>query len=104
MSVKLLTELHWQFLSLKGGCTGSSESRRVLEIRCGGSNHIQIRMYMSESISLFPTSFLNLMPKPHFQVLIIYGPVLKKPAHENLVLTAVTHRCSGKAHVSLHIC
>ena len=26
MSVKLLTEHHLEFLSLKGGCTGSSES------------------------------------------------------------------------------
>ena len=29
MSVKLLTELHLEFLSLKGGCTGSSESPLV---------------------------------------------------------------------------
>ena len=29
MSVKLLTEQHLEFLSLKGGLTGSSESRLV---------------------------------------------------------------------------
>ena len=29
MSVKLLTEHHFQYLSLKGGCTGSSESMGV---------------------------------------------------------------------------
>ena len=29
MSVKLLTEQHLEFLSLKGGCTGSSESTLV---------------------------------------------------------------------------
>ena len=29
MSVKLLTEHHLEFLSLKGGCTGSSESALV---------------------------------------------------------------------------
>ena len=29
LSVKLLTEHHFRFLSLKGGCTGSSESTRV---------------------------------------------------------------------------
>ena len=38
MSVKLLTEYHLEFLSLKGGCTGSSESTRqnatLLEISC----------------------------------------------------------------------
>ena len=42
-SVKLLTEQHLEFLSLKGGCTGSSESTQVcqnatlLEITCRGS-------------------------------------------------------------------
>ena len=29
MSVRLLTEHHLEFLSLKGGCTGSSESTLV---------------------------------------------------------------------------
>ena len=29
MTVKLLTEHHLEFLSLKGGCTGSSESTLV---------------------------------------------------------------------------
>ena len=41
MTVKLLTEHHLEFLSLKGGCTGSSESTHVnatlLEITCHGS-------------------------------------------------------------------
>ena len=44
MSVKLLTEHHLEFLSLKGGCTGSSESTLVKmphcwnQISCHGSN------------------------------------------------------------------
>ena len=41
MSVKLLTEHHLEFLSLKGGCTGLSESTLVkmplLKIICHGS-------------------------------------------------------------------
>ena len=42
MSVKLLTEQHLEFLSLKGGYTGSSESTLVkipncLDITCHGS-------------------------------------------------------------------
>ena len=42
MIVKLLTEHHLEFLSLKGGCTGSSESTDVknatlFEISCQGS-------------------------------------------------------------------
>ena len=43
MTRKLLTEHHLEFLSLEGGCTGSSESILVknatlLEITCHGSN------------------------------------------------------------------
>ena len=43
MSVELLTEHHLEFLSLKGGCRGLSESTLVknatlLEISCLGSN------------------------------------------------------------------
>ena len=34
MNVKLLTEHHLEFLSLKGGCTGSSESRLVKMPHC----------------------------------------------------------------------
>ena len=34
MSVKLLTEHHLEFLSLKGGCTGSSESTLVKIPHC----------------------------------------------------------------------
>ena len=42
MALKLLTEHHLEFLSLKGGCTGSSESTHaknatLLEITCHGS-------------------------------------------------------------------
>ena len=38
MIVKLLTEHHLEFLSLKGGCTGSSESTLVKMSNCGKSN------------------------------------------------------------------
>ena len=40
MILKLLTEHHLEFLSLKGGCTGWSESIQnatLLEITCHGS-------------------------------------------------------------------
>ena len=39
MIVKLLTEQHLEFLSLTGGCRGSSESTlvKLLEISCRGS-------------------------------------------------------------------
>ena len=38
MSVKLLTEHHLEFLSLKGGCTGSSESTHVKMSNCWKSH------------------------------------------------------------------
>ena len=38
MSVKLLTEHHLEFLSLKGGCTGLSESTLVKMPHCSKSH------------------------------------------------------------------
>ena len=38
MTVKLLTEYHLEFLSLKGGCTGSSESTLVKMPHCWKSH------------------------------------------------------------------
>ena len=38
MSVKLLTEYHLEFLSLKGGCTCSSESTLVKMPHCWKSH------------------------------------------------------------------
>ena len=38
MSVKLLTEHHLEFLSLKAGCTGSSESTLVKMSHCWKSS------------------------------------------------------------------
>ena len=38
MTVKLLTELHLEFLSFKGGCTGSSESTLVKMLHCWKSH------------------------------------------------------------------
>ena len=38
MSVKLLTEHHFEFLSLTGGCTGSSESTLVKMSNCWKSH------------------------------------------------------------------
>ena len=45
MSVKLQTEYHLEFLSLKGGCTGSSKSTLVKMPHCWKS-HVPADMYM----------------------------------------------------------
>ena len=49
MIVKLLTEHNFEFLSLTGGCRGSSEAytmscqkATLLEISCTGSNSVKI--------------------------------------------------------------
>ena len=47
MSVKLLTEHHLEFLSLKGGCTGSSESTLVKIPHIVG-NHMSWLNYVKE--------------------------------------------------------
>ena len=44
MSVKLLTEHYFEFLSLKGGCTGSSESALVKMPHCWKS-HVVVHYY-----------------------------------------------------------
>ena len=43
MSLNLLTEHHLEFLSLKGGCTGSSESTRVKMPHC--KSDVAAQMY-----------------------------------------------------------
>ena len=45
MSVKLLTEHHLEFLSLKGGCTGSSESTLVKMPHCWKS-HVMAQLFV----------------------------------------------------------
>ena len=47
MSVKLLTEHHLEFLSLKGGCRGWSESTLVKMSNCWKS-HALARLYLSQ--------------------------------------------------------
>ena len=47
MSVKLMTEYHLEFLSLNGGCTGSSESTLVKMLHCWKSRvtpHIVLQL------------------------------------------------------------
>ena len=57
MTVKLLTEHHLEFLSLKGGCRGSSESTLVKMSNCWkshGAAHIILDMKLGElSLILF---------------------------------------------------
>ena len=51
MIVTLLTEQHLRFLSLKGGCRGSSESTLFKMSNCWKS-HAAAQMYISNKVSL----------------------------------------------------
>ena len=50
MSVKLLTEHHLEFLSLQGGCRGSSESTLVKMSNCWKS-HAAAPLSIKESVN-----------------------------------------------------
>ena len=52
-SVKLRTEHHLEFLSLKGGCTGSSESTLVKMPRCWKSHFYTVPKHLKTSFSHF---------------------------------------------------
>ena len=49
MIVKLLTEHHLEFLSLKGGCIGSSESTHVKIPHCWKS-HALAQLFVKKSL------------------------------------------------------
>ena len=51
MIVKLLVEHHLEFLSLKGGCRGSSESTLVKMSNCWKS-HAMAQIYCKNSVTL----------------------------------------------------
>ena len=64
MIVKLLTERHLEFLSLKGGCTGSSESTLVKMSNCWKSHatpHIFFSVFQvtGQDVYLLKTGILE---------------------------------------------
>ena len=60
MTVKLLTEHNLEFLSLKGGCTGSSESTLVKMSHCWKS-HVTAHIYIKKRLfSVFPIKIHDL--------------------------------------------
>ena len=50
MTLKLLTEHHLEFLSLTGGCTGSSESTFAKMPHCWKS-HVAAKLYVSQIVA-----------------------------------------------------
>ena len=63
MSVKLLTEHHSEFLSLKGGCIGSSESTLVKMPHCWNPQ-VTAQMYITEyPLQPYPFAYKKLLTK-----------------------------------------
>ena len=62
MSVKLLTEQYFKFLSLKGGCTGSSESTLVKMPHCWKS-HVAAHILYIKNFSLISKQGRNAAEK-----------------------------------------
>ena len=60
MTVKLLTEHHLEFLSLKGGCTGSSESSYAKMPHCWKSHAAAHIFWLRNKKKVFPVTHSNL--------------------------------------------
>ena len=67
MSVKLLTEHHLEFLSLKGGCIGLSESTLVKMPHCWKS-HVVVHMFWVRKKKV--NTYLKAC---HFQTKVVHG-------------------------------
>ena len=63
MSVKLLTEHHLEFLRLKGGCTGSSESTLAKMPHCSKSHVTAHFEYFTYHIYPGYSTILILVPR-----------------------------------------
>ena len=67
MDIKLLTEHHLEFLSLKGGCTDSSESTLVKMPRCWKSHFFAVVIRLKKKSNII--SYNKLM---FFRIFSVY--------------------------------
>ena len=58
MTLRLLTEHHLEFLSLKGGCTGSLESTLAKIPNCWKS-HVMVHLYISTETDTSERDLIN---------------------------------------------
>ena len=118
MTVKLLTEHHLEFLRLKGGCTGSSESTKsqiatLLEITCHGSyvylllfklftRSIQSKYAQSDQslcLSLEYSMTVKLLTEHHLEFLSLKGGCTGSSESTHVKLP----HC-WKSHVTAQLC
>ena len=78
MIVKLLTEHHLGFLSLIGGCRGSSESRLIKMSNCWKSHAAAHRIHMALTPFLSPEDEYDTFFKLMFYILlnVLFGSFL----------------------------
>ena len=85
MSVKLLTEHRLEFVSLKGGCTGSSESTLVKMPHCVAA---QFMIYWLQADA--------------YDTLGWYIHISKKGKIQTSSTNQVFHACSAPFHARVH--
>ena len=85
MIVKLLTEHHFEFLSLKGGCRGSSESTLVKMSNCWKSHTAAQMMYfLTHSLTCSHQSVLS-----RTQLLALLTTEIFKPRIQSQVIRCI---------------
>ena len=105
LTVKLLTEHHLEFLSLKGGCAGSSESTLVKILHCWKSHvvaHFTYHMYVKSFLKHACTAtccchFLHLCP--YFVCVSNEGSVDAAGLHSSSEAWQLTHALSTKISI-----
>ena len=85
MSVKLLTEHHLEFLSLKGGCTCSPESTLVKMPHCWKS-HVAAQIALSTS-SMVIKGFVQNAIRPTSHVLALLFSCNSRICYHNLLIS-----------------
>ena len=92
-NVKLQTEHHLEFLSLKGGCTGSSESTLVKMTHCWES-HVVAHMFDINYWLLYHVSHLkiSLLSARHSKY---ENPLVSLPKEQNWQMEGRTDRLMG---------
>ena len=106
MSVNLLTKHHLEFLSSKGGCTGSSESILVkclfLEIKCHGSYCFWCgscqRWHLRSTVIYLPTKGVG---KTLFMARMLW--TLALPQHFLVCKIHVFHELVGRLEFCMEI-
>ena len=94
MSVKLLMEHHLEFLSLNGGCTGSSESTFV-KIPHYWKSHVAAELYrLRSTIKGLRRKILILLHQP--RLLSSFGSINRcydrqRHRHRNFILSRILH-------------